>query len=151
MWRTILDNQTKECTGKCCRAFVLGGYSVEYIQTLYDAVMRSEIGQYWFDWQPAELSFYNQHKLIYQIEDIIFWWPWMVYIGTFEKHPITGKKTPKMDYFSCIQHSHDGKCLVYDQRPHFCRSYGVTVECEHDDCFCGVKCEEYNCEKVAKC
>jgi Fe-S-cluster containining protein len=120
------------CDGTCCKAFVLGGYDRHELQRCYDNQFRlATEGQ--TDWvRPHEFWYASRN-----IDGILEWWPWVRYIGTFDVHPVTGEKNasdgPK-DFFTCIQLAENGDCKVYEDRPHFCKSYGVTIECEHENC-----------------
>jgi len=115
------------CRGQCCQAFVLGGYDLEYIQRSYDNTIRMWLGED-FGWTKPE------GWLPTLVNGIFRWWPWMVYLGRFKAHPVTGAEHQEMDYFTCSQFSEEGNCLVYDRRPHFCRTYGITTPCEHEGC-----------------
>jgi Fe-S-cluster containining protein len=114
---------------KCCQAFVLGGYSAEEVQQMYDNEVRDVMGE-WFDWAKPD------NWRITHIVGILDWWSWMIPLGAFEIHPVTGRGAEggPMEYFTCSQLAENGDCLVYDRRPHFCESYGVTIACEHEDC-----------------
>jgi Fe-S-cluster containining protein len=120
------------CFGQCCKAFVLGGYDREVIQKTYDNELRM-VTEGMTDWvKPSEYWFPEK-----RVKDILDWWPWMVYIGRFDEHPVTGetnKADDGLDYFTCVKLSPEGDCLAYENRPHFCRSYGITIPCEHKDC-----------------
>ena len=116
------------CTGKCCQAFVLGGYTKEQIQYFYD---NDEIEKEDRPPLPEGLNYFRR------IDGIKEWWPWMKYIGSFEEHPITKEKNAsdkKLEFFNCTKLQPNGDCGVYDKRPHFCQSYGVDIDCEHKDC-----------------
>lgn len=118
---------TRTCDGTCCQAFVLGGYSKEEIQGFHDDAIRVWMGEFW-GWEPRTCK--------NLIEGIETWWQWMVFIGHHDSHPVTREKSTRngMDYFTCNQRGPGGLCLVYENRPHFCRSYGVTIACEHEGC-----------------
>lgn len=127
----INSDKTNRCCGTCCKAFVLGGYTREKVQRCYDNALRLET-EGMTDWVRPHVHWY---PLI--VNGILRWWPWMEYLGHYRSHPITGRTNNEpngLDYFTCNQLSPEGNCMVYDQRPHFCRSYGVDIQCEHTDC-----------------
>ena len=119
------------CSGHCCEAFVLNGYDRERIQRCYDNEIRFWLGSQFDCWTHPEGW---EPQLV---EGIFDWWPWMVYLGRFDSHPKTKAENNSKggrDYFTCTQLGPNGDCLSYLNRPHFCKSYGVTVNCEHDGC-----------------
>jgi Fe-S-cluster containining protein len=116
------------CTGKCCKAFPLGYYTKEQIQFLYENTIKPVLPLPPF---PEGLNHFSR------IEGIEEWWPWMIFIGRFSYHPTTGVESQdgkEHDYFTCSKLLPNGDCSVYEDRPHFCRSYGVEIRCEHPDC-----------------
>lgn len=132
------------CTGECCKAFVLNNYDREVLQQAYDDEIRILTEGMW-DWiRPNIQDIINPStKAIlyrwpqYRIDGILDWWPWMIYLGKFTKHPTTGEENfhPRgLDFFTCSQLSQNGDCLVYDKRPDFCRVYGADYPCEHKNC-----------------
>lgn len=129
--RGAMTGSGDRCTGKCCQAFPLGIYSIEELQASYDGELRWTLGEM-FGWSGPRAPYPMP-----RIAEIIDWWPWMIHLGRYHDHPTTGKPTPEgaTDYFTCSkQDPSTGDCTVYDARPHFCRSYGVTCACEHDGC-----------------
>lgn len=118
------------CTGLCCKAFVLCDYTREELQFAFDTVgIPTEEARLKL---PKLLGF----RMVYPL-GIEKWWPWMIYLGRFDAHPTTGKKfnAPSgLDCFTCSQLMPNGDCAVYEDRPHFCKSYGVTFDCEHEGC-----------------
>lgn len=117
-------NSIDRCTGECCKAFVLNNYTKEELQYSYDQLKL-----------PLEMRWVDPPGRIVIPVEIKIWWPWMIYLGNYDKHPITGKEYPEgYDFFTCSQLLPNGDCAVYEQRPHFCRGYGVTIDCEHDCC-----------------
>ena len=115
------------CTGQCCKAFFLGGYTQEEIQHAYDVD-----GVPWED-RPI----IPKGIRVVKPRGIKRWWPWMIHLGKFKHHPVTGKENncgKELSFFTCSKLQSNGDCGVYEDRPHFCRSYGITVECEHDNC-----------------
>lgn len=78
-----------------------------------------------------------------RVQGIERWWPWLRFVGRMESNPRSGEvyREP-LPVYTCIKHDPDtGDCTVYDQRPHFCRSYGrLEVPCDYpsEQCECGV-------------
>lgn len=107
---------------------MLNDYSREELQFAFDTVgMPTEEVRLKL---PKILGF----RWVYPLE-IEKWWPWMIFLGTFRSHPTTGKEFQSaMDCFTCSQLLPNGDCAVYEDRPHFCKSYGVTIDCEHEGC-----------------
>lgn len=124
---------TKEdrCRGDCCKAFPLSCVTTEELQKHYDNAVRLEYGDQ-FEWTRPKNWYPRQH------EGILEWFPWLIPLGAHTEDPVTGQAHEEpnepIHYFSCSKLAENGDCTVYDRRPHFCRSYGVTTPCHTPGC-----------------
>jgi Fe-S-cluster containining protein len=60
--------------------------------------------------------------------------PWLVPLGRFRHHPLTGTPLAKELFFwHCRALGADGNCGIYGDRPELCRRYPYGHRCEHGE------------------
>jgi Fe-S-cluster containining protein len=115
---------TDRCRGHCCLAFPLPR-SPEELAADVREVEAAEAEQR----LPARRAVLGVER----------WFSWLTYLGKKTRHP-TADRGSALDcpegqhFYSCKMLSPEGDCLAYDNRPHFCRTYGVFEPCEHSAC-----------------
>ena len=98
----------KECTGVCCRRFTLPFRPESLLQFYKTTTLVSRGGFDTNNWN----------------EDIVFWYPYLVYLGPAEKHG--------SGFWTCkLLDDTSGLCKLYEHRPTACRGYPYSMPCEH--------------------
>lgn len=103
------------CPGLCCRCFGLP-YSPEELKK------KAEI--------EIEVKGMSNSDIQFAAKNLI-------YLGEFKKNPLVSERTGNgylRDYYTCRQLGLNGKCLVYENRPPMCVSYGVNYPAGHIGC-----------------
>ena len=94
------------CTGHCCRAFVLHGWTYEKIQEAYTAWREQRSGATW----PNDI--------------------WLI-APMIRQNPVEAGHDPT---FSCIHLQANGDCGIYNIRPQVCREYPNNRGCCFEGC-----------------
>ena len=131
------------CTGHCCKAFQIGGLSIEELRLEYDYWLRGQT-----EGPPLEMSgnlerdnFRRQARERVRA-DIHVVYPMLVPLGKVKKNPLALVDDPVripedfegVHMFTC-KHYQGGNCTIYDVRPLMCKSYGLREKsCEYLDC-----------------
>jgi len=131
--------------GLCCIAFPLP-YGPEELDKIYNNELRMMGLSDMFGWMPAKQwddGTMGGWTATRRVQGIERWWPWLKYVGTVKINPIDNMEYSKpLATYTCIKHDPEtGDCTAYEDRPHFCRSYGsLEVPCTFasSECECGV-------------
>jgi len=130
------------CSGHCCKAFQIGGLSLEELQHEYECWLRGQTGER-LTMSGTSLEEGRRFRAMKTVRgDIHVVYPMLIPLGKVKKNPLAlvddqgpaPKDWEGIHMFTC-KHFQGGNCTIYDVRPLMCRSYGLQEKsCEFVEC-----------------
>jgi Fe-S-cluster containining protein len=109
-----VTDKSISCGGHCCKDFLLPIGPEELIVDRARVLAGAESR-----WQDGKL-----------IHEMLIW------LGEYPEQPSTLLNPIKENrqHYTCKFHGADGRCTIYERRPHFCRSYPDDNRCRYHAC-----------------
>ncbi len=131
----------RRCTGHCCLEFALGGLTMADLE---ENLRRSQVHKVPLSkdvgitgpWPQKCSNGSYFHGPVSDIEIVVTMLEPLLDPDNNDDRPRTwlGIERQKGVPRFCCKLMVDGCCTIYAERPHFCRSYGETSQCEWQDC-----------------
>lgn len=130
------------CSGHCCKAFQIGGLSIEELRHEYECWLRGQTGER-LTMSGTSLEEGRRFRAMETVRaDIHVVFPMLIPLGKVKKNPLPLVDDPGpipkdwegVHMFGC-KHYQGGNCTIHDVRPLMCRQYGLREKsCEYIEC-----------------